>query len=186
MDVFWVNVLDVLKRTRRVPAWIIYKLQSWYCEGENGEICPIHKAIYLYKHSNLFIIYVDINIPWSKQVCLKHDCFFARQVNTNFVISDSGNHWGRHLSECHSVVLNLQARSSRDCSVLIWSPAKWNVSRSDTNTGTQIVGQAPLLGIGGSKFGTQSPDFERDLYDLGQDHIGTRRAAKLLKFIFDP
>ena len=31
----------------------------------------------------------------------------------------------------------------------------------------------------------QSPDFERDLYDLGQDHGGTRRAAELLKYIFD-
>ena len=68
--------------------------------------------------------------------------------------------------------------------VLIWSPAKWNVSRIDTNTLTQIFGQSPLLGIGGSKVGTQSPDFERELYDLGQDHGGTRRAAELLKFIF--
>ena len=50
---------------------------------------------------------------------------------------------------------------------------------------TQIFGQSLLLGIGGSKVGTQSPDFERYLYDLGQDHGGTRRAAELLKFIFD-
>ena len=69
--------------------------------------------------------------------------------------------------------------------VFIWSPAKWNVSRIDTNTVTQIFGQTPLLGIGWSKVGTQSPDFERELYDLGQDHGGTRRAAELLKFIFD-
>ena len=69
--------------------------------------------------------------------------------------------------------------------VLIWRPAKWNVSRIDTNTVTQIFGQSPLLGIGVSKVGTQSPDFERELYDLGQDHGGTRRAAELLKFIFD-
>ena len=69
--------------------------------------------------------------------------------------------------------------------VLIWSPAKWNVSRISTNTVTQIFGQSPLLGIGGSKVGTQSPDFERELCDLGQDHGGTRRAAELLKFIFD-
>ena len=48
-----------------------------------------------------------------------------------------------------------------------------------------MFGQSPLLGIGGSKVGTQSPDFEWDLYDLGQDHGGTRRAAELLKFIFD-
>ena len=69
--------------------------------------------------------------------------------------------------------------------VLIWSPAKWNVSRIDTKTATQIFGQSPLLGIGGSKVGTQSPDFERELYDLGQDHGGTPRAAELSKFIFD-
>ena len=37
--------------------------------------------------------------------------------------------------------------------------------------------QSQLLGIEGPKVGTQSPDFERDLYDLGQDHGGTRRAA---------
>ena len=32
--------------------------------------------------------------------------------------------------------------------------------------------QSPLLGIGWSKVGTQSTDFERDLYDLGQNHDG--------------
>ena len=31
----------------------------------------------------------------------------------------------------------------------------------------------------------QPPDFERDLYDLGQDNDGTRRAAELLKCIFE-
>ena len=30
----------------------------------------------------------------------------------------------------------------------------------------------------------QSPDFERDLYVLGQDHGGTRRATELLEYIF--
>ena len=69
--------------------------------------------------------------------------------------------------------------------VLIWSPSKWSVSWIYTNTVTQIFGQSPLLGIGWSKVGTQSPDFERELYDLGQGHDGTRRAAELLKFIFD-
>ena len=69
--------------------------------------------------------------------------------------------------------------------ILIWSPAKLNISRIDTKTGTQHFGQSPLLGIGGSKVRTQSPDFERYLYDLGQDHGGTPRAAELLKFIFD-
>ena len=43
--------------------------------------------------------------------------------------------------------------------------------------------QAPFIGIGRSKFGTQSHDLERDLYDLGQDHGGTRRAAELLEYI---
>ena len=69
--------------------------------------------------------------------------------------------------------------------VLIWSPAKWNLSRIDTNTVTQIFGPSPLLGIAGSKVGTQSPDSDWELYDLGQDHGGTPRAAELLKFIFD-
>ena len=51
--------------------------------------------------------------------------------------------------------------------------------------GNTDFGQSPLLGIGWSKVGTQSPDFERELYDLGQDHGETRWAAELLKFIFD-
>ena len=54
----------------------------------------------------------------------------------------------------------------------------------DTNKVTQICGQPPLLGIWWSKVGTQSPDLERELYDLGQDHGGTRRAPELLN-IFD-
>ena len=61
---------------------IIYKLQSRYCEGKNVEIWgyPIHKVIYSYKHSNVFIIYVDINIPWSKQACLKADTWILCEV----------------------------------------------------------------------------------------------------------
>ena len=31
----------------------------------------------------------------------------------------------------------------------------------------------------------QPSDFERDLYDLGQDHAGTPRAAELLKYILE-
>ena len=66
---------------------------------------------------------------------------------------------------------------------IIWSPATWSVSESDTKTETQTLGQSSFMGIGGSKFGTQSPDFERDLYDLGQDHYETRWAAELLEYI---
>ena len=31
----------------------------------------------------------------------------------------------------------------------------------------------------------QPSDFERELYDLGQDHAGTPRAADLLKYILE-
>ena len=40
-------------------------------------------------------------------------------------------------------------------------------------TKTQFLEQSPFIGIRKSKFGTNSPDFERELYDLGQDHDGT-------------
>ena len=50
--------------------------------------------------------------------------------------------------------LNLHTRSIRDCSILIWSPAKWNVSRSDTKIGSQSLGQWSLLEIVGPKIGT--------------------------------
>ena len=146
---------------------IIYKLQSWYCEGKNVEICPIHKAIYLYKHSNVFIyicIYRTIQISW----------FLIREI---IEVATSWSAIQLYWIYKHDPLGTVD--------VLIWSPAKWNVSRIDTNTVTQIFGQSPLLGIGGSKVGTQSPDFERELYDLGEDHDGTRRAAELLKFIFD-
>ena len=146
---------------------IIYKLQSWYRECKNVEICSIHKAIYLYKHSNVFIIQVNINIPWSKQACLKAETWL-------FLCESAIQLYWIYKHDSHGTV-----------GVFIWSPAKWNVSRIDTNTVTQILGQSPLLGIGGSMVGTQSPDFEWELYDLGQDHGGTLRAAELLKFIFD-
>ena len=89
--------------------------------------------------------------------------------------------------QCHSVVLNLQTRSTRDCGVLIWSPVKCNVSRENKRHKhwNSDFGQSPSLGIEGSTIGTPSPDFERDFYDLGLANSGTRRAAELLKSIFD-
>ena len=41
------------------------------------------------------------------------------------------------------------------------------------------------IGVGRSKAGTKSPDFERDVCDLSENHGGTHWVAKLLESIFD-
>ena len=60
-----------------------------------------------------------------------------------------------------------------------------SVSERVTETETCFRGRSPFIEISGSKFETQSPEFERDLYDFGQDHGGIPRAAALLEYIFD-
>ena len=144
------------------------------------KFAPFIKQFIFYKHSNVFIICDDINIPWTNKHAwrLMHDCLRDRTIQISWFL----------IGEIIEVIQSYWIYKHDPlgtAGVLIWSPAKWNVSRIDTNTVTQIFGQSPLLGIGWSKVGTQSPDFERELYDLGQDHGVTRRAAELLKFIFD-
>ena len=97
--------------------------------------------MYLCKHSNVFIIYVDINIPWKKTSMPEGWCMGLSFRNRIIQIS-----WFL-IREIIEVATSRSAIQSYciykhnplvTAGVLIRRPAKWNVSRIDTNTVTQI------------------------------------------------
>ena len=127
---------------------IIYQLESWYCEGKDFEICPVHKTIYLYKHSEL--VHNIRRYQYSmKQTSISEAWLFLSEIG-QYKFRDFWFVIHKH-DPLGTVAFSYEA---------LLNETYYEVTQTPKHR-LDFFGQSPLLGIGGSNVGTQSPDWTR-------------------------